>query len=286
MSQPRCPILSRTGRMSPDTRAAPAACQVHAARLPPSSSRISEHELLVDLRTDQRSRRVADPDQLRPFRNLGGGEAQFQPEHKVEQAPHKNGIVVEIEHQVVDSPQVGALRAGTLNQSPSASLRPLAACRKPAPEGDCACARRRTGRELRECRGALYRSARHSYSSRSASSTGVASDSSRGCARARAATGFCTGSARPADSRSCSFAVAPASAARPRPSQSQCRACPLRACTRHREAVTGYSLASTRAAADCALKIKTGNGADYEIARILIIHFAGVKSPLAGFHPR
>ena len=33
------------------------------------------------------------------------------------------------------------------------------------------------------------------------------------------------------------------------------------------------------------VEIKAGNGADNEIARVLIIHFAGVKSPLAGFPP-
>ena len=33
------------------------------------------------------------------------------------------------------------------------------------------------------------------------------------------------------------------------------------------------------------IQIKTGNGANDEIARILIIHLAGVKSALAGFQP-
>ncbi len=68
-------------------------------------------ELLIDVRPDQRGGRIADADQVGAGRHLGGGKVQLHGEHELEQPLHEVGVVVEVEHQVVDAAQVGGLGA-------------------------------------------------------------------------------------------------------------------------------------------------------------------------------
>ncbi len=72
---------------------------------------VRENELFVNLRADERGGGIAHAEDVDPGIDLGLGKRQLHLDDEIEQVANELRIVVEIEHQVVDAPQVGRLRA-------------------------------------------------------------------------------------------------------------------------------------------------------------------------------
>ena len=76
---------------------------------------VRPNELVVQLRADQRRGRVAHADQLGARVQLGLGKPQSHFEDEIEQPADKIRVVVKVEHQRVDAPQVGRFRTGAFD---------------------------------------------------------------------------------------------------------------------------------------------------------------------------
>ena len=88
----------------------------NAARMDPVDELLLEgqDELSIDARANQRCRRISNGDQVRSSVDLGSREPKFHLDRKLEEIPHEGGIVVEVEHQLIDAPEIRALGGGPL----------------------------------------------------------------------------------------------------------------------------------------------------------------------------
>ncbi|OPZ07899.1 MAG: hypothetical protein BWZ10_02749 [candidate division BRC1 bacterium ADurb.BinA364] len=85
--------------------------RAHRANLAGKARFQRPDEFAIEHRPDQRGGGVAQADQIRSGLDLRPCELQFHFEDKRKQIAHELRIVVEIQHQIVDSPQIGALGA-------------------------------------------------------------------------------------------------------------------------------------------------------------------------------